>query len=113
MSGRPAVDTYNVFDINGTQTMSYLVSLYSGPHYPYRLESKYRYSGLLYDKLRYIFSYCYRDIKNVVSIENIKSKQLVHNISRFHTNYMFPQHISHIMSNYTESLLKSIYFIEH
>ena len=35
---------------------------YESPFYPFRLESNYRYSGLLYDKLIHLLNYAYHDI---------------------------------------------------
>ena len=34
----------------------------NNPYYLYRLESKYRYSGTLYDKLKHLLSYVHRNI---------------------------------------------------
>ena len=47
-------DNYNVYDINGTFNCKG-----DAFYFPFKVESKYRYSGLLYDKLRVLVSYKY------------------------------------------------------
>ena len=48
-------------DIYNIRIVGYIQNNYFY-YYPFRLESKYRYSGLLYDKLKHILSYIYRNV---------------------------------------------------
>ena len=49
-------NNYHVYDINGTYLCSDVWH-----YFPFKVESKYRYSGLLYDKLRCLLSYKYHN----------------------------------------------------
>lgn len=81
--------------------------------YPSRLESKYRYSGLLYDKLRCLLSYVHYNYLGNVIDDFDTNKYLIVIKSRFDTQNMNLQYGERHTMYYNDSLLKNLYFIDN
>ena len=81
----------------------------------YRLESKYRYSGLLYDKLRCLFSYNYRNIR--FRAPYINNNHLYCVRCRFYTRLMCLETVEQMSTEHDtaygldESVAQSLHFI--
>ena len=81
--------------------------------YQFRLESKYRYSGLLYDKLRCLFSYICRNIMYTrQSVEGDRGTLLCKYMCRFDTKVMYPMFLKRFLSPFSDSAMKNLYFID-
>ena len=92
-----------------------------GSYHPYRVESIYRYSGLLYDKLKHIFSYIYRNVPYVPPAGNPevnKGDHLYYAECRFKSQLMYPQYYNEVcikkiitVDYLPEYIAQSLYFI--
>ena len=81
--------------------------------YPVRLESKYRYSGVLYDKLRCLTSYvCYNYTDRIVDDLN-NGRFVVAIKSSFDTQTMNIHYGERYTMYPSDSLFKNLYFIEN
>ena len=87
-------------------------------YYPFRLESKYRYSGLLYDKLKHITSHIYVDI--YFNAQFSAADQLIYSSLRFDArnmlfNYMYNRNPGVHTPNYylEESVARNLHFINN
>ena len=84
-------------------------------YFPLRQESKYRYSGLLYDKLRCLFSYAYLDASYRPHFS--EPDQLHYAACRFDArimvfNYMYNRNTGDYTPYYLEeSVARSLHFI--
>ena len=106
--------TYDVYDINAVRIGSRIDGQVSSIWYQDRLESKYRYSGLLYDKLRCLLSYIYRNNEDYFDIPLKPSgSYVVSLIQRFNTRYMYPGYIKSYYNTFDDSLLKNLYFVNY
>ena len=81
--------------------------------YPFRLESKYRYSGLLYDKLRCLLSYVHYNYEDHVIDDYDWKKYLIVIKTRFHTQTMNLVYGERFTVIYNDSLLKNLYFVNY
>lgn len=81
--------------------------------YPSRLESKYRYSGLLYDKLRCLLSYVHYNYRGYVIDDFDDNKYLIVIKSRFDTQTMNLVYGERHTMFYNDSLLKNLYFVNY
>lgn len=105
--------TYDVYDINGIRIGSSINGQVSSVWYHDRLESKYRYSGLLYDKLRCLFSYIYRNNKYYFDIPLKPTGTCIFSIvSRFYQRYMYLSYIEVYIDYFNDSVMNSLYFID-
>ena len=105
--------TYDVYDINGIRIGSSINGQVSSVWYHDRLESKYRYSGLLYDKLRCLFSYIYRNIEDYFDIPLKPTGTYVFSlVLRFNTRYMYHSYIKTYYKTFNELVINSLYFID-
>lgn len=80
--------------------------------YSFRLESKNRYSGLLYNKLRCLLSYVHYHYRDTVPAVNDRKKYLFVIKNRFYTQTMNLNYIEELKVVYNVSLLKNLYFIQ-
>lgn len=88
--------------------------------YPYKLEHKFRYSGLLYDKLKCLLSYIYRnvlyDVKSGLGSSNY-GDYLYYTRCRFFNREMYPIFIGEFKTGIysvdylPEHVAQSLYFI--
>ena len=82
-------------------------------YFPFRLESKYRYSGLLYDKLRCLLSYIYRDVEDYFDTPLKPTGTYVFSlVLRFYERYMYPMYINVYHNSFNDSVMNSLYFID-
>lgn len=81
----------------------------------YKLEAIYRYSGILYDKLKHLLSYIYRNISYSTDLGS--GNMLFRIILRFNANIMYPRargevNSGHNTPNYLQgSVAQSLHFI--
>ena len=86
-------------------------------YFPFRLESKYRYSGLLYDKLKHITSHIYVDIYYMPQFS--APDQLHYVACRFDArnmwfNYIYDRNTGDYTPNYLEeSIARNLHFINN
>ena len=80
--------------------------------YPFRLESKYRYSGILYDKLRCLLSYVHYNYHDHVSDTYDPYHYYVAVFeTRFDTRTMILKYIRRQYYSYNYLLLKNLHFV--
>ena len=85
------------------------------------MESKFRYSGLLYDKLKHMLSYIYRNVRYSPPASNPepnKGDHLYYCESIFESRIMYPKHYKEVciekiitVDYLPEYIAQSLYFI--
>ena len=89
----------------------------TGKFYPFRLESKYRYSDILFDKLTHLLNYKYRDMMYdpIGGVGDI----LYYYTFRLHTGGVYKiiketptKHVTNLRPKKTSIFFKYIYFIK-
>ena len=81
-------------------------------YFPFKVESKYRYSGLLYDKLRCLLSYVHYNYNDFIFSGWDLGKTFIVIKTRFETQTMNLQYGERFTVIYNDSLLKNLYFID-
>ena len=88
--------------------------------YPFQMEHKFRYSGLLYDKLKHLLNYIYRNVHHNSKSglgSSINGDYLYYSKFRFFNTEMYPVfYTEHTTNVYTvdylpESVAQTLYFM--
>ena len=105
-------DIYNI--ILHTSLFTYGNTLW----FQLRLEYKYRYSGLLFDKLKCLFSYVCNNVEYTLIVPNLDVIKTCRTVNRFMPQNMYPTDIKTFSTKDTYRLneidfINNIYFVNN